>query len=114
MKELRSKNSEIETRSRPRLLVPTLVALPSYAWHAVVPRLGDEGELLVPFAPLKLVRYPRSLAPTLVTLPSMSRVPRAPFNFYSDAVHVRVRTDGDACAVYRVRIIATQAPAGAC
>ena len=30
---------------------------------------------LIPFAPLKLVRYPRSLAPTLVTLPSMSLIP---------------------------------------
>jgi hypothetical protein len=30
---------------------------------------------------LKLVHFPASLAPTLVALPSMSRVPRAPFNF---------------------------------
>jgi hypothetical protein len=34
---------------------------------------------LIPFAPLKLVRYPRSLAPTLVILPSMSLIPFAPF-----------------------------------
>jgi hypothetical protein len=36
---------------------------------------------LIPFAPLKLVRYPHSLAPTLVTLPSMSLIPFAPFPY---------------------------------
>src|SRR5881392_4528568 len=29
---------------------------------------------LIPFAPLKLVRYPHALAPTLVTLPAMSLI----------------------------------------
>jgi hypothetical protein len=55
----------IETRSLPNLLVATLATLPSM--------------LLIPSAPLKLVRCPRSLTPILVALPSMSLIPSVPF-----------------------------------
>ncbi len=85
---------------------------------------------LIPSAPLKLAHLPAcSLLPSSLYLLCLARrslstrrsvtrrlvgeggslVPFAPFNFYSGAVHVRVRGGGDACALYRGRITATQA-----